>query len=108
MGLIFVDKPTNQTEGVTTWFCNKLTKFGGLNCCRVWTKLRGFVGRNMECDEEQMRCKGYFKSVRRGRRVLLVGVVCNGIKCARGARFGRLAKMGPKGAGSHANDGRNR
>ena len=33
---------------------------------------------------------------------------CNGIKCVWGARFGRLAKMGPKGAGSHANDGINR
>ena len=49
--------------------------------------------------------QGYFKSVRRGRRVLLVGVVCNSVKCARGARFDRLAKTGPEGAGSHANRG---
>jgi hypothetical protein len=51
--------------------------------------------------------RGYFKSVRRGRRVLLVGVVCNSVKRARDAHFGRLSKTGPKGAGSHANSGRN-
>jgi hypothetical protein len=30
---------------------------------------------------------------------------CNSVKCARGARFDRLAKTGPEGAGSHANRG---
>jgi len=50
----------------------------------------------------------YFKYVRRGRRVLLVGVVCNSVKRARGAHFGRLSKTGLKGAGSHANSWRNR
>jgi len=50
----------------------------------------------------------YFESVRRGHQVLLVGVVCNIVKRARGAHFGRLSKIGPKGAGSHANSGRNR
>lgn len=52
--------------------------------------------------------QGYFESVRRGRRVFLVGVVCNNVKCARGARFGRLVKTVPKGAGSYANSGINR
>jgi len=33
---------------------------------------------------------------------------CHSVKCARGARFGRLAKTRPKGAGSHAISGRNR
>jgi len=32
---------------------------------------------------------------------------CHSVKCARGARFGRLAKTRPKGAGSHAISGRN-
>jgi len=52
--------------------------------------------------------QGYFESVRRGRRVLLVGVVCNSVKRARGAHFGRLSKTGPKGARSYANSGINR
>jgi hypothetical protein len=30
---------------------------------------------------------------------------CNSVKCAWDARFGRLAKTGPEGAGSHANRG---
>jgi len=34
-----------------------------------------------------------------------VGVVCNSVKCAWDARFDRLAKTGPEGAGSHANRG---
>ena len=33
---------------------------------------------------------------------------CHSVKCTRGARFGRLAKTRPKGAGSHAISGRNR
>jgi hypothetical protein len=52
--------------------------------------------------------QGYFESVRRGHQVLLVGVVCNSVKHARGAHFGRLSKTVPKGAGSHANSGINR
>jgi hypothetical protein len=40
----------------------------------------------------------------------LVGIeaTCNSVKGARGAHFGRLSKTVPKGAGSHANSGRNR
>jgi hypothetical protein len=33
---------------------------------------------------------------------------CNSVKRARGAHFSRLSKTGLKGAGSHANSGRNR
>jgi hypothetical protein len=33
---------------------------------------------------------------------------CNSVKCAWDAHFGRLAKTGLEGAGSHANRGRNR
>ena len=70
-------------------------------------KARGFVGRNMECDEEQIRCKGTSNLSDEGVGFFLVGVVCNSVKRARGAHFGRLSKTGPKGAGSHANSGRN-
>jgi len=34
--------------------------------------------------------------------------MCNSVKCARGAHFGRLSRIGPKGAGSYANSGINR
>jgi len=51
--------------------------------------------------------QGYFESIRRGHQVLLVGVVCNSVKHARGAHFGRLSKTVPKGAGSHSNSGIN-
>jgi len=39
------------------------------------------------------------------RKAPSVVAYCNSVKCAWDAHFGRLAKTGPKGAGSHANRG---
>jgi len=38
---------------------------------------------------------------------LSIEVECNSVKCARGAHLGSLSKTVPKGAGSHANSGKN-
>jgi hypothetical protein len=96
---------TPKQNCVTTWLWNRLTKIW-------WTD---FV---VECEQSKMfrgekhgwwqgtdAVHGYFKYVRRGRQVILVGVVCNNVKCARGAHFCRLSKIVPKGADSHANRG---
>jgi hypothetical protein len=61
----------------------------------------------MECDEEQMRCKGTSNLSDEGVGFFWWGWFVS-VKSARGARFGRLAKTRPKGAGSHAISGRNR
>jgi hypothetical protein len=58
----------------------------------------------MDCDEEQMQCKGTSNLFDEGVRFFLVEVVCNSVKYARGAHFNRLSK---KRVGSHANRGIN-
>uniref|UniRef100_B9MU99 Uncharacterized protein n=1 Tax=Populus trichocarpa TaxID=3694 RepID=B9MU99_POPTR len=46
-------------------------------------------------------------SLSAGRETQCGDTLCNSVKHARGAHFDRLSKTGPKGAGSHANSGRN-